>query len=76
MNTNKMPRKIWPHQAKVLKKNKYIIPAGKEQIVAMQTIVADIVLTIFIAMLVWISSLSLAIKQEIPKKVIKIAIIP
>lgn len=42
----------------------------------MQTIVADIVLTIFIAMLVWISSLSLAIKQEIPKKVIKIAIIP
>lgn len=76
MNTNKMPRKIWPHQAKLLKKNKYTIPAGKKQTVAMQTIVADIVLTIFIAMLVWISSLSLAIKQEIPKKVIKIAIIP
>lgn len=76
MNTNKMPRKIWPHHAKELKKNKYIIPAGKEHTVAMQTIVADIVLTIFIAMLVWISSLSLAIKQEIPKKVIKIAIIP
>ena len=75
MNTNKMPRKIWPHHAKELKKNKYIIPAGKEQTVAMHTIVADIVLTIFIAMLVWISSLSLAIKQEIPKKVIKIAII-
>lgn len=76
MNTNKMPRKIWPHQAKVLKKNKYIIPAGKEQIVVTHIKIAVIVLKIFIAMLVWISSLSLAIKQEIPKKVIKIAIIP
>ena len=51
MNTNKMPRKIWPHHAKELKKNKYIIPIGKEQTVAMQTIVADIVLKIFIAVL-------------------------
>lgn len=75
MNTNKMPRKIWPHQAKVLKKNKYIIPAGKEQIVITHIKIAVIVLKIFIAMLVWISSLALARRQEIPKTIRKIAII-
>lgn len=51
MNTNKMPRKIWPHQAKDEKKNRYIIPAGKEQIVVTHIKIAVIVLKIFIAVL-------------------------